>query len=288
MTAGLPQTTITPMELRSLWFLLAGFILGFAVSLLWEWLYFRQVRWRALSQAIPDSPPPTEPTDFAASQESDGNVDIWSAPAYRSPNVLLEGEEPVEAAEPTLRFEQAERDQRLQRATRHEFVAVRPAATFAAPTIANEPPVVHTEALFPPVHPTSMVATSASPVPDADEFSDAPPEKSISSPSPIAIGQPTGSMPIGVTQLTATAVSPTTVTAPPIGVGSQADDLTKIRGIGNTYAKRLQEGGICTWEQLASTETETLRVITKAMPYVNIEDWRKQAEQLAHGAGAQS
>jgi len=32
------------MELELLWYVLAGFILGFIVSTLWEWLHFRRER----------------------------------------------------------------------------------------------------------------------------------------------------------------------------------------------------------------------------------------------------
>ncbi len=38
------MATLTPEQLRILWYLLAGFVLGFAFSTLWEWLYFRRIR----------------------------------------------------------------------------------------------------------------------------------------------------------------------------------------------------------------------------------------------------
>ena len=40
---------LTPDQLRfALWFLLAGTILGFSISTLWEWLYFRRKRLSAV------------------------------------------------------------------------------------------------------------------------------------------------------------------------------------------------------------------------------------------------
>ena len=36
-----------PLQIRLVWYVLAGFVLGFTTSTLWEWLYFRQFRLRA-------------------------------------------------------------------------------------------------------------------------------------------------------------------------------------------------------------------------------------------------
>jgi hypothetical protein len=71
------------MELRLIWFVLAGFILGFATSMLWEWLYFRRQRVRTYVQSATT-------TGQAASSPytliDDG---------IRSPGVFLESEQPV-------------------------------------------------------------------------------------------------------------------------------------------------------------------------------------------------
>jgi len=42
-----------------LWFVLAGFVLGFAASLLWEWLYFRKRRLNWQSTKITQLEEPT-------------------------------------------------------------------------------------------------------------------------------------------------------------------------------------------------------------------------------------
>lgn len=41
------------VDMRLIWFVLAGFILGFSVSTLWEWLYFRRRRVAAVGMAVP-------------------------------------------------------------------------------------------------------------------------------------------------------------------------------------------------------------------------------------------
>ena len=88
------------MQLQELWLVLAGFVLGFAVSTLWEWLYYRRLRWPSEQTFVPPEPP-REPEINAFEAE---NL-VVAAPAerfsteYRSPGVYLESEqEQVRAA----------------------------------------------------------------------------------------------------------------------------------------------------------------------------------------------
>ncbi len=46
-----------------------------------------------------------------------------------------------------------------------------------------------------------------------------------------------------------------------------ADDLTRIHGIGPTYARRLREAGIFTFAALAEQEPEQVRQIAKIQPW---------------------
>lgn len=63
---------------------------------------------------------------------------------------------------------------------------------------------------------------------------------------------------------------------------SEADDLTKINGIGPTYAKRLIDAGITTFAGLSSKSPEELRLITKATgKSADAESWIVQASSLA-------
>ena len=63
------------------------------------------------------------------------------------------------------------------------------------------------------------------------------------------------------------------------------DDLTRLEGIGPTYALRLRAAGIVTFRQLADTEPETLDRIIGAPAWrkVNFGDWIDQARLAADG-----
>ncbi|HMT21699.1 MAG TPA: helix-hairpin-helix domain-containing protein [Promineifilum sp.] len=58
------------------------------------------------------------------------------------------------------------------------------------------------------------------------------------------------------------------------------DDLTAIKGIGPTYARRLAEAGITTFAAIAAAAPDHLREVTKASAMVNPEEWIAQARSL--------
>ena len=62
---------------------------------------------------------------------------------------------------------------------------------------------------------------------------------------------------------------------------AKPDDLTVIKGIGPTFAKRLTEAGVTTYAALAETTPEHLREITKAPPMAEPDKWIAQARQMA-------
>jgi hypothetical protein len=81
------------MELGILWFVLAGFILGFATSTLWEWLYFRRRRVRTYIQpAITSRQPGSNPYTLL---DEGSQRPVTPAAEYRSPGVFLESEQPA-------------------------------------------------------------------------------------------------------------------------------------------------------------------------------------------------
>lgn len=61
------------------------------------------------------------------------------------------------------------------------------------------------------------------------------------------------------------------------------DDLTRIRGIGPVYQRRLREAGIRTFRQLAQTPPEKLREIVAAANWQKVEPerWVEEAARLA-------
>jgi predicted flap endonuclease-1-like 5' DNA nuclease len=66
------------------------------------------------------------------------------------------------------------------------------------------------------------------------------------------------------------------------GEKRKADDLTAINGIGPTFAKRLKEAGILTYNDLAALTSDQLREITKAADWqANPEEWILQAKAEA-------
>lgn len=63
--------------------------------------------------------------------------------------------------------------------------------------------------------------------------------------------------------------------------GLSVADLTKIKGIGPTYARRLIEAGYNSFADLSDASADSLREITKAPPMANIDEWIAQARDLA-------
>jgi|GEM_PF-3373669 predicted flap endonuclease-1-like 5' DNA nuclease len=75
-----------------------------------------------------------------------------------------------------------------------------------------------------------------------------------------------------------TAVVEAAVAQPP----ARYDDLTAIKGIGPTFARRLKEAGITSYVALAGASREQLQEITRAADWqANPEEWIAQAKALA-------
>lgn len=63
----------------------------------------------------------------------------------------------------------------------------------------------------------------------------------------------------------------------------EADDLTKLKGVGPVAAGQLKEQGITTFAQIAALTDDDVTRIDEAMPFSadQIKDWREQAKGLA-------
>jgi hypothetical protein len=90
------------MNWQLLWFVLAGFVLGFAVSTLWEWVYYRGLRQQALAQLRQNPARAFRMIGEEAPPESGatgGEVPVDTS--YRTPSVFIEGEDGDRGGQPS-------------------------------------------------------------------------------------------------------------------------------------------------------------------------------------------
>ncbi|MCX6047421.1 MAG: DUF4332 domain-containing protein [Chloroflexi bacterium] len=286
------------MQIGILWYVLAGFVLGFTVSTLWEWLYYRGRRLRGRVNVAVDVAGPVEPNAFgptvsvgrwrepaidrADAQDAANEPLPWATPTYRSSGVFLESEKEfaTQSIPPADQF------------ITHSFVGQPTSAPVAAdahlPTepdgqngILRKPnaaPVERVRAATPPVTPPAPNPPPTAPASQADAAT----ETAEDAPTAADYAEP----PITeqAEQITPWIPTPTPEpeTAPALARSNgYPDDLTKIQGIGDAYKHRLYAATIYTWQQVASSEVETLRSITKAKPNARHDEWKIQAQELA-------
>ncbi len=296
------------MQIGILWYVLAGFVLGFTVSTLWEWLYYRgqRLRWRAdvgasVGRNEVDNSAGVwreQTIDTATAYQSASEPMPWETPAYRSSGVFLESEkEPVTQTIPNNhQFTTASSSVRQPSPTTPAGVLAQPehnkqnaaapqptsmsAERVWTPNRTDEteqavsdgaPPVQGIPLSEPPVqvdcqNSTANLALASAEVTRASK----PAHESCAPPSP----------PLVKPEAPAAAVAPSIV--PPLARSTgHPDDLTKIQGIGEAYKHRLYAAHIYTWQQVANSDVETLRSLTKAKPNARPDDWKMQAQELA-------
>lgn len=321
------------MSFRVLWFVVAGFILGFATSTLWEWLYYRGKRRTQLVQAARSTFPATPPTPVRAEQEASRAEpqETWAL-SYRSPGVYLESEQPQLSpqVQPSAATEVTEEPSPLGFATPVDQTDVPdtvgttivPPSTLAAPRInpATLADLQSTVAQTPIAQPVNVKSVSpAAPVVGATDpaiVSFAPlaatpgtqpfvqPSKLVEDKitkgeeAKVPIAGPISSSTVAVGQHGEQTIEPATVArnspepygfVPParmlstkaVAFTDHPDDLALIKGVGEAYKRRLYNAGIYTWRQVAESDIETLRRITRAKPNANIGGWPQQAQDLA-------
>ena len=85
------------MNSQLLWFVLAGLVLGFALSTLWEWFYFRRERMIVRDERIAELDAQLRAYE---QRERDQLMTAppWTAPGYQSPGALLESEQAEDIA----------------------------------------------------------------------------------------------------------------------------------------------------------------------------------------------
>ena len=292
------------LSFQGLWLVLAGFILGFAASTLWEWLYYRGKRQVQGGQApattlyAPRTDTPHGDLNESAHDESDPT---WAF-SYRSPGVYLESEQ-TERVDPT------------------EMVLESPTKVIIAPPpepIVTSPPQVDPHPLR--LNPVTLAAIQTAvaqapvaqptapsallPIATMTEESD---RRNLRAPATLPDAESgdrteRNTRPVNgveTDRYRATLVAPTAavtvpasaphpsappVTPPPATTEpspDHPDNLAMIRGVGEAYKRRLYGVGIYTWRQVAESDIETLRRITRAKPNADINGWRTQARELA-------
>ncbi len=91
----------------------------------------------------------------------------------------------------------------------------------------------------------------------------------------------TSSKPVKAAPVAPSPAASTPVTRTPKKDPAKSDDLTTIKGIGPTFARRLVDAGFTSFAALAGATPDHLREVTKASPMANPDDWIAQARQLA-------
>lgn len=306
------------MDWQAIWYVLAGFVLGFATSTLWEWLYYRRQRLRARAGEV-------DAGDYTLvpAAEQPAAAPRSSTTEYRSPGVFLESERPEPAgndAEPQPAAWDAGRS--VERSRREEdtglaFVSARsqeeqyfeasrayaedfrqdPEEDFEE-DFAEEDEHERTQGRLP----GSRAAPRAVPItvaPPGLRRQPAPEDEPVQH-------EPDAAPPATIADVRAAEPSPAPQDAPPAGAEpaqtpaiedrtdsvaskyaaiapqppERPDNFAKIKGVGSVYRQRLYEAGISTWQQLVDTDPEVLRKITRAKPNADIEEWQAQAQAL--------
>ncbi|CAN5771566.1 hypothetical protein BH10CHL1_BH10CHL1_24270 [soil metagenome] len=292
--------------------MLAGFVLGFTVSTLWEWLYYRgqRLRWRA-DAGVPSGSNAfgnagrvgswRDPDmDRADAQRAASEALPWETPAYRSSGVFLESEKevaisPLPSTEP-LKAEQHKAEpfvaqpsasstaDEIRSTVEHDRqnpaarqLGYEPVERTPAPTLSEEFLAAMAIQNVPPPESQTQIAVPLRPTTDAPAMvnCDTPPTRPQELPS-IPLVAPSAPNPEPVPASAAPATKPA-----PTRSNGYPDDLTKIQGIGEAYKHRLYAASIYTWQQVANSEVETLRSITKAKPNARPDEWKTQAQELA-------
>lgn len=250
------------MAMSALWFVLAGFVLGFAASTLWEWLHFRRSRMKLRDQRIAELE--------AELHEQERQLDEvrtlamasagWSAPNYRSPGVFLDTETTDEA---TFVSPQPAQPAPVQ-------PVAEPAPVAAAALVANTQPATSNL-----VSPEANRVAAVSVADTAHVASTTPPE--MVTPPPVAPPEPDAVAPAHVPEALRPKALPRSTDSP--------DNLSRVKGIGDVYKYRLYHAGIYTWWEVARSDPQTLRAATQAYPSSNVEEWPEQARILAEKHG---
>jgi predicted flap endonuclease-1-like 5' DNA nuclease len=249
------------MQWHLLWFVLAGFVLGFSASTLWEWLYYRRLR--AARQEVTPVELVAEPAEEDKADDVDDVLTAamsWEA-GYQGPGVYMETEQAEPFPEEAEQGAVLEEDLELVHQSQDEANSV------------TEPP------------PEPFQPESQSTVEALEEEVDAGPPADTGSVTGFSLSDEQ------LKKLAALTTVPGDREAVPAAAGlpgdsatrtvGYPDDLTRVKGIGRVYARRLHEAGIFTWHQLSQTDVDTLIEIAEPPVSANVAEWPERARELA-------
>jgi predicted flap endonuclease-1-like 5' DNA nuclease len=261
------------MTTTALWLVLAGFLLGFTASTLWEWFYFRKQRVKpreARARAPEDKAHGLHDLQELHDLEERGALPARAkrqpaaATSYRSPGVFLESEgapeTPPAAPQPAL-------------------VVAQDAAPLSPAPVSPRAPEQRLagQAVQPPER-----STGGSPPTGMRRRADI----GLLSVRREAL-RSGASAQASPAQPALPASRPAWIDDPALTARAQdyPDNLSKVKGIGEVYRQRLYQAGIFTWHQVATTDIVRLRQATNAYPSSNVEEWPVQARLLAERQG---
>lgn len=260
------------------WFVLAGFLLGFTASTLWEWFHFRKERMKARDRRVAELEAKVRELEEGASFALATETQPSAAPGYRSPGVFLETEEAPAILPPVSQAVMARPDAVTAPANASvEAIALRSTEQRVAGQAGRPMPPVP---LMPPVPGRSEVVSvrrrgDLTPLSVRREVLRRGP-RPVNPSAPAASGL-AAAMPQAAERRLAWVDDPR-LTEP---AQDYPDNLSKVKGIGEVYRQRLYRAGIFTWHQVATTDVARLRQATHAYPSSNVEEWPAQAQQLA-------
>ncbi|MFN8442887.1 MAG: helix-hairpin-helix domain-containing protein [Caldilineaceae bacterium] len=326
-----------PVELREpVWYILAGFILGFAISTLWEWLYYRRFRVgddqvtayrtdsfrgeriqaevsqvetqtgvngrRTVTDPNWQNVPPTPVLQASPEFEPAAH----SGP-YRSPTVSLNRERPaavlVVESPQSQQIRIAELSaQSTSNVRLDETQAIEHNITPAEIAPGNAPesqtpldienelepnhsPIVDDtpvsgEMPEEPVEVDVQDTTDVSSASQVNVVTSPLPEQEAGSEQSVIVVPSHEQVAQRPTESTVISEQDRSLARVPRSRG-YPDELTKIRGIGEVYKRRLFAANIFTFHHVATSDIEVLRRATQAAPNANVESWPAQAETLA-------
>lgn len=325
--------------LNILWLVLAGFILGFATSSIWEWYYYRGKRLAQMRQESHESTAEPPADDKVGAQSARSIKDeIPPAPysgaaPYKSEAVLLENErmDVSEPAPPTVG------DWQTRQTMQETIDDLRTGARSVRAHAQGEEPLParmksDAEKAITPVHasedpgsiqkPEEQAVISFRRGPVESKYRqhkivkyDAVDEKPERQNETETDGENLSSAPtvqdsapdeledeewlhnvaearqpvVNSRKYVEARSSEEALSDADVGHATTADeypdDLTRVRGIGKAYQKKLYGAGICTWHELSQTEEKRLREVTNAAHGIETAAWKDDAEKLAKESG---